>query len=393
MPNMRIQRLLADAGLASRRFAEQMILDGRVTVNGKLVIELPCFVDPDRDDIRLDNQPVRKKPARKINLLLNKPRGVECTRITTGRPGVFDVVPPIRGQAFCVAPLDQDSTGLVIITNDGQLRQLLTHHRYAIERTYVVEVDGAPSPDALDALHKGIYLDGTRTRPASVVILGRNAARTMLGIKIAETHNRELRRILVKLGHKVRRLKRSAIGTITDKGLKIGHFRNLTDHELQNLERQSTAPQRPPTVSEGAPQRAPSVSDGAFPQRAGATAALSAAVFPRHRNISDKRAHSEARQRAGSVQSKIRMDDGALGERSPGARSKIRTDDGATARSNVPPPRFYRKHGRRIYPKTSQAEGTPKLAGNRGDAPPRPKRPKKGTRPPRKSGPPNGKRR
>jgi 23S rRNA pseudouridine2605 synthase len=286
MSKLRIQRLLADAGLASRRFAEQMILDGRVTVNGKLVIELPCFIDPDHDDVRLDNQPVRKKAARKINLLLNKPRGVECTRVTTGRPGVFDVVPPIRGQAFCVAPLDQDSTGLVIITNDGQLRQLMTHHRYTIERTYVVEVDGSPSPEALDAMRKGVYLDQKRTRPASVVVLGRNAGRTMLGVKITETHNRELRRILVKLGHKPRRFKRSAIGTITDKGLKIGHFRQLNDHELQALERQATAPEpKAPVVT--APQSIPAQDRVPAAER-----------FPQGRNASDRRPQGQPRRRA-----------------------------------------------------------------------------------------------
>jgi 23S rRNA pseudouridine2605 synthase len=332
MLKLRIQRLLADAGLASRRFAEQMILDGRVTVNGKLVIELPCFVDPDHDDIRLDNQPVRKKVTRKLTLVLNKPRGVECTRITTGRPGVFDVVPPIRGQAFCLAPLDQDSTGLVIITTDGQLRQLMTHHRYAIERTYVVEVDGSPTPQTLDAFRKGVYLDQKRTRPASVVVLGRNAGLTMLGIKIAETHNRELRRVLLKLGHKPRRIKRSAIGNITDKGLKIGHFRQLNDYEIQSLERQATAPEpkapaaqapfagagatamgataapfaarpygavlhnRPLSISGGAnQQRAGSVSDGANQRR---VPSEGDPAFPHRRGISDKRAQAEARQRA-----------------------------------------------------------------------------------------------
>lgn len=393
MPKLRIQRLLADAGLASRRFAEQMILDGRVTVNGNLVIELPCFVDPDHDDIRLDNQPVRKKVTRRINLLLNKPRGVECTRVTTGRPGVFDVVPPIRGQAFCVAPLDQDSTGLVIITNDGQLRQLMTHHRYAIEKTYVVEVDGSPSPETLDALRKGVYLDQKRTRPANVVVLGRNADRTLLGIKITETHNRQLRRILLKLGHKPRRFKRSAIGTITDKGLKIGHFRQLNEYEIQALERQVTAP--PPKLPiASAPTSAPL---GAAPQGIRAHGHSQAADrFPRIRGASDKRAQSEARQRTqnttneradGAEDEALTLQPGSLNDGAFSAPPK-RRDEPSRKRSGGPVRTTRKRTGGPVRTGGKRTGGS--TGGKRPGGAPRTSRPGNTGRPPRKGGPRRG---
>jgi len=238
MPKVRIQKLLAEAGVASRRAAEQMILEGRITVNGSLVLHVPCFVDPSADDIRVDGQPVRKRPSRKVYLLLNKPRGVVCTQSDPQRrPRAVDLVPPAGERIYCVGRLDVDSTGLILLTNDGELTQYLTHPRYGVRRTYVVETEGQLDEGQMATLKKGFWMDGRRVQGAAVKVLGRMATRSWLEIQVAEGPNREVRRILAKFGHRVRRMKRVAIGPITDRGLKIGHFRPLLPEEVELLRR------------------------------------------------------------------------------------------------------------------------------------------------------------
>ncbi|MDY6914157.1 MAG: pseudouridine synthase [Planctomycetota bacterium] len=239
MKKVRIQKVLSAAGLASRRAAEQMVLDGRVTVNGELVTDLPCLVDVENDDIFTDGRPVRKRPAQRVYFLLNKPRGVVCTQHDPeGRPKAVDLVPGVKNRrVYCVGRLDADSTGLIILTNDGELTQYLTHPRYGVVKTYVAQVDGQPGEKEIARLKSGVHLDGRRTQPAGVKVLRRGAKQSLLGIRLAEGRNREIRRILARLGHKVRRLKRTAIGPITDRGLKVGNFRMLRPAEVARLRR------------------------------------------------------------------------------------------------------------------------------------------------------------
>jgi 23S rRNA pseudouridine2605 synthase len=238
MTKMRIQKALSGAGIGSRRGIEQMVLEGRITVNGAVVTELPCFIDPAVDEVRVDGRIVRKSPPGKIYILLNKPRGVVCTqRDPQGRPRAVDLIPTLRERVYCVGRLDVDSTGIILLTNDGELTQYLTHPRYGVGKTYVVEIDGRLTGEEITALKKGVYLDGKRTASAGVRVLRRNPKRSLLEVKISEGRNREVRRILVRLGHKVRRLKRIAIGPITDKGLKIGHYRPLSLGEVSKLRR------------------------------------------------------------------------------------------------------------------------------------------------------------
>jgi pseudouridine synthase len=242
MPPIRIQKLLSEAGVASRRAIEQMILDGRITVNGRLVAELPCFVDPDKDEIVVDGRAVRKRAVSKIYLLLNKPRGVVCTQQGTkaaderGRPSVVDVLPPMRERLHCIAPLDVDSTGLVLLTNDGELTQKLTRSGTPLERQYVIEVDGRIEEHALNSLKSGAYLDERRTGRARVKVLQRSVERSVIELDLVETVSREPRRVLARVGHKVRRLKRVGLGPLTDAGIKIGNFRKLAPRELRALE-------------------------------------------------------------------------------------------------------------------------------------------------------------
>jgi pseudouridine synthase len=240
MAKMRIQKVLSEAGVASRRAVEQMVLEGRVRVNGEVVAEVPCFVDPQADRIQVDGQLVRRqRGGEKLYFLLNKPRGVVCTQSDPqGRRKAVDLVPQIPGRrVYCVGRLDVDSTGVILLTNDGELTQYLTHPRYGVAKTYVVEIDGRLTGENIAALKHGVYLDGKRTGGAAVKVLRKGHQRSLLEITLTEGRNREVRRVLLKFGVRVKRLKRVAIGPVTDRGLKIGNFRALRAVEVAKLRR------------------------------------------------------------------------------------------------------------------------------------------------------------
>jgi len=252
MPRIRIQKLLSDAGVASRRGVEPLILDGRITVNGKQVAELPCFVDPDKDEILVDGRPVKKYLAKPVYILVNKPRGVVSTEHPgpAGEPRVVDIIPPQRSRVFVVGALDDESTGVVLVTNDGDLAEHMTHARYGLVKKYVADVDGRIGEEAIEALKTGMHFDGRRTGRAYVKVLSRSLERTLLELDLSETHNRQARRMFAKVGHKVRRLKRVALGPLTDDGIKIGHWRNLLPGEVRRLKAGDTGdmPANEPTT-------------------------------------------------------------------------------------------------------------------------------------------------
>jgi len=241
---IRIQKLLSAAGVASRRGVEQLVLEGRITVNGKPVSEIPCFVDADADRICVDGRRVRTRDERrKVYFLLNKPRGVVCTQSDPqGRPKAVDLVPPVGRRVYCVGRLDVASSGLILLTNDGELTQYLTHPRHGVAKTYEVQVDGRLTGEQIARLKRGVYLDGRRLAPAAIKVLRKAPERSLLEITLTEGRNREIRRILARLGHKVRRLKRTAIGPVRQRGLKPGSFRELTARELTQLRRCGAAP-------------------------------------------------------------------------------------------------------------------------------------------------------
>ena len=243
---VRIQKLLSSAGIASRRKIEQMVREGRITVNGEVVKKLPCLVS-ESDEIRLDGQLVRKKSEKKVYILLNKPRGVICTqRDETGgnRPRAVDLVGAIDKRLYCAGRLDVDSTGLIILTNDGELTERLTHPRYGLVKTYIVRVEGRITVSELSSLREGIFLarrtkksrtGAVRAKASAVKVLHAGNRETLLEVRMAEGRNREIRRMLARLGHKVVRLHRCAIGSITDRGIKIGNYRFLTEREVSRL--------------------------------------------------------------------------------------------------------------------------------------------------------------
>jgi pseudouridine synthase len=244
-----LQKVLAQAGIASRRASEQLILDGRVTVNGRTVREMGTKADPAVDDIRVDGRRV-KGPVRHRYILLNKPAGYVTTRSDPQRRRtVLDLLSGVREYVYPVGRLDYDSEGLLLLTNDGDLAARLTHPRHGIERTYEARVAGMPDQEAVERLRRGIPLDGRRTLPASVTVLNkapatrlasRREAEGILLITIREGRNRQVRRMCEAVGHPVRKLTRKRIGPLTDRRLKPGEWRELTGEEVRALQRATT---------------------------------------------------------------------------------------------------------------------------------------------------------
>ncbi len=241
----RLQKLIAAAGIVSRRAAEVLIQDGRVTVNGAVVSVLGSRADPARDDIRVDGRRVAHGSPRRY-LLLNKPRGVVTTRDDPQRRRtVMDLLAGVRDSVYPVGRLDYDSEGLLLLTNDGGLAARLTHPRHGLERIYEVRVRGVPDAAALRRLARGVMLEARRTRPATacLVAAGRGAKgdQALLRIGLMEGRKRQVRRMCDAIGHPVVRLRRVQFGPIHDRALPPGRFRDLTKAELAAL-RRSVAP-------------------------------------------------------------------------------------------------------------------------------------------------------
>lgn len=231
----RLQKVLAAAGIGSRRECEQLIREGRVEVNRKVVDELGVRIDPLRDDIRVDGAAVRS--PRRVYYAVNKPSGVVCTsRDPSGRMRVIDLVKSDE-RLFTIGRLDRSSEGLIIVTNDGELANRLMHPRYGVQKTYSVSVAGHPNPQELSKLRRGVYLAEGLARVANLRVKRRHKQSTDLEIVLDEGRNREIRRILARIGHKVLRLKRTAIGTLKLGDLPVGAHRRLTRQEVRNLRR------------------------------------------------------------------------------------------------------------------------------------------------------------
>ena len=242
----RLQKILSAAGVASRRTAETLIEQGRVSVNGLTVTELGSKADPDNDDIRVDGRRVKGAQRRRY-LLLYKPRGYITTRSDPQhRPTVIDLVTKggVREYVYPVGRLDYDSEGLLLLTSDGDLAAHLTHPRHGIEREYEVRVRGVPDAHDLERLSKGISLEGRRTAPAQVelkkIIEAESGQQALLAFVINEGRNRQVRNMCDAIGHPVVRLRRVRIGPITDEHIRPGEFRDLTPAELAQLERAVT---------------------------------------------------------------------------------------------------------------------------------------------------------
>ena len=234
----RIQKILSQAGVASRRTAEELMLQGRVTVNGDVVRELGTKADPATDDIRVDGRRV-KQAERPRYVLLYKPAGYVTTRSDPQRRStVMDLIPGVREYVYPVGRLDYDTEGLLLLTNDGDLAARLTHPRHEVPRVYEVTVAGVPDAHDIERIAKGVTIEGRRTEPARVELApGRHTATATLRITIAEGRNRQVRKMFEAVGHPVDSLKRVSIGPLRDARIKPGQWRDLTADEVRALKK------------------------------------------------------------------------------------------------------------------------------------------------------------
>ena len=240
----RLQKILARAGFGSRRSSEELIVAGRVRVNGQ-VATLGQKADAEHDDIRVDGRPLRASGT-SVYVALHKPRGVisdEGDKVARRRT-VFDLV-PLPGHLFPVGRLDLNSEGLILLTDDGGLAHRLTHPRYEHPKEYHVLVEGEPPEEALEAWRRGVFLDGQKTAPAQVSVLRRAKGQTWLRVTLREGRKRQIRRVASMLGWPVHRLLRVRIGPVSLGDLKPGEWRHLPGAERRTLqELQDEAPER-----------------------------------------------------------------------------------------------------------------------------------------------------
>ncbi len=232
-----MQKVLAAAGVDSRRKCEELILEGAVRVNRRVVDMLPAFVDPQKDLITVNGKKIHAK--RKVYFLLNKPKGVICTNSDPqGRRKAIDIV-NAKERIFCVGRLDVGTTGIILLTNDSELTNKLTHPRYQLAKTYVVAVKEEITAEQIERLKKGTWLAEGKTARTAVKVLKRSHAESLIEITIRQGLNRQIRRMLAKVGLRVKSLKRTRIGRITARGLGVGKFRELTGAEVAYLKKLS----------------------------------------------------------------------------------------------------------------------------------------------------------
>ncbi len=237
---MRLQKFLANCGVSSRRGAEELIKQGRVQVNGVTVTEMGVQVDEEKDHITFDGQTVQ--PEKKmVYILLNKPVGyVTTVSDDKGRNTVMDLVADIPVRIYPVGRLDYDTEGLLLMTNDGDLTYRVTHPKNQVEKTYVAEVTGNITMNTLTQLRNGVILDGVKTRPAKVEVIGATQFGTKLEITIHEGKNRQVRRMFESVGCIVKRLKRTKEAGLILGHVPLGHWRRLTDSEVNMLKKLGT---------------------------------------------------------------------------------------------------------------------------------------------------------
>lgn len=240
----RLQKVIAHAGLASRRKAEQLITEGKVKVNGKVVKELGIKVGP-HDRVEVEGVPMEKEEP--VYFLLYKPRGViSAVKDDKGRKVVTDFFPEIKERIYPVGRLDYDTSGLLLLTNDGEFANTLMHPKHELDKVYVAKVKGLPLRETLKKLEKGIVLEDGKTAPARTKLISTDKGKqtSIVEITIHEGKNRQIRRMFEAIGHPVIKLKRERYGMLTLHGLSAGDSRELTPHEVKQLRTHAQAEQK-----------------------------------------------------------------------------------------------------------------------------------------------------
>lgn len=231
---VRLNHYMAQCGVASRRASDEFISQGRVMINGEIVKELGTKIDPLRDRVVVDDRLL--KPERATYVVLHKPAGVVCTNATREqKTRAIDLVSSVKGRLFPVGRLDVDSEGLLLLTNDGQFADRMTHPRYGVPKNYDIVVRGQIEYEKIDKIRGGVWLAEGRTQGARIRVKRRGAERSYLEVEIREGKNREVRRMFSRIGYPVLRLKRTRIGPVTIRGLGKGKYRFLTKSEIDGL--------------------------------------------------------------------------------------------------------------------------------------------------------------
>jgi 23S rRNA pseudouridine2605 synthase len=231
---VRLQKFLAEAGVASRRAAEQIILEGRVQINGNVVRQLGTKVESPPDVVTVDGKAVRVR--RKIYVALNKPRRYVCSRKDeAGRATIYELLPADWDNLHSVGRLDYDTEGLIFVTNDGQFALHLTHPRYGVSKKYVASVDGRVDGAMLERITRGVWHQGEELKAARVRLITASNAKSVVELELTEGKNREVRRLFESQGLSVKRLERTQIGKIKLGELKTGRWRALTESEIKTL--------------------------------------------------------------------------------------------------------------------------------------------------------------
>jgi 23S rRNA pseudouridine2605 synthase len=302
MSEERLQKILARAGITSRRKAEELIRDGHVTINGR-VAGIGDKADPEHDAIKVDGKRIQPAQAHRY-LLLNKPKGYMSTSSDPeGRQTVMDLVPPALRKALVpVGRLDYNTEGLLLLTDDGEFAQLIAHPRYGSSKVYEVKVKGTPTDAQIDKLRAGILLEGYRTRPAKITSKapGRPTGPRRRGepesdnswwtVEISEGRTRQIREMFLRIGHPVQKLRRVAIGPLRDARLPLGALRELTEQEVQKLLRSARKPEEKKPAPKKAAKKAAPRKEGTAPAETRRPAAKKAPARPRKPPTGVKRA-------------------------------------------------------------------------------------------------------
>jgi len=232
---VRLNKFLSLAGVASRREADRWIVQGRVSVNNKIVDELGFKIDEERDVVQVDGRKVQVKPT-PVYILLNKPAGHLVTlKDPFRRPVVRSLLPASLGRVFPVGRLDLESEGLLVLTTDGELAHRLSHPRFGVKKVYLVKVKGEPNKEVLSRLERGIYLEGRKTAPAKAALLAPGQKSSWLRLELQEGRKREVREMCAAVGHPVQELRRVEYAGLVLKGLKPGQWRHLGPPEVRRL--------------------------------------------------------------------------------------------------------------------------------------------------------------
>jgi pseudouridine synthase len=240
---VRLNKFLAHAGVCSRREADRWIAEGRVSVNGAVIMELGEKIDPERDKVLANGRPVRVEAEKPVYILLNKPAGrVVSVKDPFGRPTVMDLLAHVPARVYPVGRLDLETEGALLLTNDGELALRLTHPRYGVVKVYEARVEGEPDDADLDKVRKGIFLEGRRTAPARVQVVHRGHRNATLKVEIHEGRKREIRKMFEAIGFPVAGLVRTSFAGLTLEGLRSGQWRYLTRHEIERLRELAAGP-------------------------------------------------------------------------------------------------------------------------------------------------------